>query len=111
MFSTPTFAMYKSARTKQQLTELDIRELIRVARLKALFRSEQPTDFQGAIAAYRSTALATYTGSKKKTLPLANPYDFATKATLDWSVKFVNYLSVSRNGNHRVPLACRMSVF
>ena len=38
MFSTPTFAMYKSARTRQQLTELDLRELIRVARLNALQR-------------------------------------------------------------------------
>lgn len=58
MFSTPTFAMYRSARTRQQLTEIDIRELIRVARLKALFHSEHPTDIQGSIAAYRTTALA-----------------------------------------------------
>lgn len=111
MFSTPTFAMYRSARTRQHLTEIDIRELIRIARLKALFRSEQPTDFQGAIAAYRTTALATYTGFNRKTLPLANPYDYATKATLDWSIKFVNNSSASRNGNHRVPLACRILFF
>jgi len=111
MFATPTFAMYKSSSTNQTISEADIRELIRVARLKALFRSEQPTDFKGAIAAYRTTALAIYSGFKKKTLTLANPYDYATKATLDWSVKFVNNTSVSLNGNHRVPLACRILFF
>jgi hypothetical protein len=111
MFSTPTFAMYKSLSTNQTISEANIRELIRVARLKALFRSEQPTDFKGAIAAYRITALAIYSGFKKKTLTLANPYDYATKATLNWSVKFVNNTSVSLNGNHRVPLACRILFF
>ena len=102
MFATPSFAMYNSTSTNQAISELDIRELIRVAQLKALFRSEQPTDFQGAIAAYRATALAIYSGWKKNTLKLANPYDYATQAILDWSVKFVNNLSVSPNGNHRV---------
>lgn len=111
MFATPTFAMYNSTTTKQTFSEPDIRELIRVAQLKALFRSEQPTDFQGAIASYRTTALAIYSGWKKSTLKLANPYDYATQATLDWSVKFVNNTGVSPNGNHRVPLACRILFF
>lgn len=43
MFATPTFAMYRSTRTRQTLTELDMRELIRITQLKALFRSAQPT--------------------------------------------------------------------
>lgn len=111
MFATPTFAMYKSTRTRQTLTELDMRELIRVAQLKALFRSTQTTDFQGAISAYRATALAVYSGWKKKRLKLANNYDYATQAILDWSVKFVNNTSASLNGNHRVPLACRILFF
>lgn len=111
MFASPTFAMSKSTRTKQTITELDVRTLIRVAKLKALFRSAQETDFQGAIAAYRTTALATYTGYKKKSLRLPNQFDYATQATLDWSVKFVKNTSVSLNGNHRVPLACRILFF
>jgi hypothetical protein len=111
MFATPTFAMYRSTRTRQTLTEIDMRELIRVAQLKALFRSAQVTDFQGAISAYRATALAVYSGWKKKKLKLANDYDYATEAILDWSVKFVNNTSVSLNGNHRVPLACRILFF
>jgi len=111
MFATPTFAMYKSKRSKQAFTELEIRGLIRLANLKGLFRSTQPTDFQGAIAAYRTTALSAYTGWKKKTIPLANPYDYATRATLDWSVKFVNNPNVSLNGNHRIPLSCRILFF
>jgi hypothetical protein len=111
MFATPTFAMYNSTSTKQTITELDIRSLIRIAKLKALFRSEQPTDFQGAIAAYRASALAIYSGWKKNTLKLANPYDYATQAIRDWSVKFVNNTGVSPNGNHRVPLACRILFF
>ena len=111
MFATPTLAIFKNTRTRQTITELDIRELIRVAKLQALFRSTQATDFQGAIAAYRTTALAVYSGWRKKTIRLANPYDYATRATLDWSVKFVNNTSASINGNHRVPLACRILFF
>ena len=111
MFATPTFAMYASPRTQQTFTELDVRDLIRVARLKALFRSTQVTDFQGAITAYRKTALAAYRGWKNKTIKLSNPYDYATRATLDWSPKFVNNSRVSPNGNHRVPLACRILFF
>jgi len=111
MFSTPTFAMFHSPHSLSNITELDIRELIRLANLKALFRSSQPTDFQGAIAAYRSTALSTYIGWKSKKLTLANPYDYATRATLDWSVKFVNNPKASLNGNHRVPLASRILFF
>jgi len=111
MFASPTFAMSKSTRTRQTITELDMRTLIRVAKLKALFRSAQETDFQGAITAYGTTALATYTEYKKKSLRLPNQYDYATQATLDWSVKFVKNTSVSLNGNHRVPLACRILFF
>jgi hypothetical protein len=111
MFASPTFAMYKSTRTRQGLTEFDMRKLIRVAQLKALFRSTQATDFQGAITAYRATAFAVYSGWKKKQLKFANTYDFATHAILDWSVKFVNNTSASLNGNHRVPLACRILFF
>jgi hypothetical protein len=111
MFASPTFAMSKSNTTRQNITELDIRTLIRVAKLKALFRSAQETDFQGAINAYRTTALATYIGYKKKSLQLPNQFDYATQATLDWSVKFVNNTSVSLNGNHRVPLSCRILFF
>lgn len=111
MFATPTFAMYQSTTTRQTLTELDMRELIRVAQLKALFRSKQATDFQGAISAYRSTALTVYSGWKSKRLKLANSYDYATQAILDWSIKFVNNPNVSLNGNHRVPLSCRILFF
>jgi hypothetical protein len=111
MFAVPTFAMYRSTRTRQIITELDMRELIRAAQLKALFRSTQATDFQGAIAAYRATALSVYSGWRKKKLKLANVYDYATQAILAWSVKFVNNSKVSLNGNHRVPLACRILFF
>lgn len=111
MFATPTFAMYKSIGTKQTFTELDIRELIRVANLKSLYRSEQPTDFQGAVDSYRTTALTIYSVWKNNTLALANPYDYATQATLGWSVTFVNNTGVSPNGNHRVPLTCRILFF
>ena len=111
MFSTPTFAMLKSLTTTHTLSEIDIRELINVARLKALFRSTQATDFQGAIASYRTTALPIYSGFKRKTLRLPTPYDYATQATLRWSVKFVNNPRVSPNGNHRVPLAVRILFF
>ena len=61
MFSTPTFAIRKSARTRSIITGLDIRDLLPLAILKAFFRSEIPNYFQGAISAYRSTSLATYT--------------------------------------------------
>lgn len=112
MFARPTQAIYKNPNTTQSLKEVDIRELIRVANLKALFRSHQPTDFAGAISAYQSTAMTTYTGWRNKTLALPDPYSYATKATLDWSLQFVNNTSgISINGNHRVPLACRILFF
>jgi hypothetical protein len=111
MFATPTFAMSKSTSTRQNLQEIDIRTLIRVAQLKALFRSAQPTDFQSAIFHYRSTALPIYLGWKLNTLQLPNVYDYATQAILDWSPTFVNNTQPSLNGNYRVPLACRILFF
>jgi len=45
------------------------------------------------------------------TLTLPMPYDYATQATLRWSVKFVNNPNVSPNRNHRVPLASRILFF
>ena len=111
VFATPTFPMWNSTGTKQAVSELDIRELIRSARLKALFRSHQPTDLLGAIAAYPTTALATYSGWRTKALKLANPYDYATEAVLNWSVTFVNNAGISQNGNYRIALACRILFF
>jgi len=111
MFSVPTFIQYKNAKTTRSFTELEPRELIRAARLKALFRSNQPTDFQSAIASYRTTAFAIYKQMKQGKPVLAHPYDYATQAILSWSVKFVSNPNVSLNGNHRVPLACRILFF
>jgi len=110
-FATPTFAIKKNSKTKASITETDIRLLIRMAKLKALFRSTQPTDFQSAIASYKTVVLPTYKASFNNKSKLANKFDYATKATLDWSVTFVNNPSVSLNGNHRVPLVSRILFF
>ncbi len=111
IFAKPTFTMLNNSRTRQCFTEIDMRALIRAANLKALFRSTQATDFQGAITAYRATALAVYGGWKNRTIQLENEYDYGTKAMLEWSPKFVNNPNPSRNGNHRLPLANRILFF
>lgn len=108
MFSTPVEAIYRNPRTRQNITEPDVRSLVISARLKALFRSTLPTDFQAGIAALKTVVMPVYRGWRDKSLKLTST-GYATRAILDWSTTFVNNTSgVSLNGNHRVPLACRI---
>lgn len=110
-FASATHTMVKNGSRTPTFTELDIRLLIRVAKLKALFRSAQPTDFQGGISAYKNKVIPYYLNWKNKKASRPD-YEYATKATLMWSEEFVNNTtSVSVNGNHRIPLTCRILFF
>ena len=110
-FASPVFKLYSNPKTRQRFTELDIRLLIRSARLKALFQTSNGTNFKKGIAAFKSTAFKTYKGWKTGTLQLAAE-TYATKATLDWGMSFVdNPFAGSVNGNHRVALANRILFF
>mgnify|MGYP000008003896 CR=1 FL=1 len=110
-FASPVFALYKNPNSRRRFTELDIRLLIRSARLKALFQTSNGTDFKQGISAFKATAFQTYKGWKDGTLQLTAE-GYATKATLDWSFKFVKNLNTTAaTGNHRVPLANRILFF
>lgn len=110
-FASPVFSLYNNPKSRQLFTELDIRLLIRSARLKALFQTSNGTDFKQGISTFKSTAFQTYKGWKNGTLTLSAE-GYATKATLDWSYKFVKNLNTTAaTGNHRVPLANRILFF
>jgi hypothetical protein len=110
-FAMPVQALLKNPSTKQQITEHDIRALIRVAGLKPLFRSSNPTDFQAGILKFGVTVFPLYkdwlSGNQA-----SNQLGVTGKITLDWSPTFVvNVSGHTVNGNHRVPIAVRILFF
>jgi hypothetical protein len=110
-FAAPVQSMLNNANTNQIITEHDIRQLVRVANLKALFRSKNPTDFQAGINAFKSEVLSDYTDWLNGATA-ASQSEIANKITLAWSQTFVrNSTGYTVHGNYRVPLAVRILFF
>lgn len=109
-FAVP-FQQTRAIPTRNHITEQNIRQLIRVGRLKALFRSANPTDFQKGIKTIKKSTIPIYNDwrfSKRRLTPTG----YATKAILELGMGFVNQThSSSINGNYRVPLASRVLFF
>jgi hypothetical protein len=107
-FAVPFKHLYENPQTAIQISEYSVRRLIRVGRLKALFRSTQGTDFPAGIAAIKTKVLPIYDGWRNGTLKLVDT-GYGLKSTLDLGASFVTGVSAPTiNGNYRVPLASRL---
>jgi len=107
-FHLPILHMARSSTHTNLITEIKIRQLIRLGKLKALYRSHLPLDFNKGIRATKKDVVSTYVGWKSKELKLT-PTGYATKMTLNLGASFVKTTKEpSRNGNYRVPLASRL---
>ena len=110
-FALPFYDLVKNQNTRNLITEFSIRRLIRVANLKALFRSANPTDFQAGIRCIANDIVPLYDGMISKTLNLT-PTGYGTRALLELGTRFVTPIKApTRNGNYRVPLASRVLFF
>lgn len=92
------------------LTEPDLRQLIRVGELKAMFRSTLPLDFPKGIAAIPTLVVPTYRASTRKR-PTIDRYSAGVKSVLDLSISWVSNPNPSLNGNYRVPFSSRILFF
>lgn len=109
LFTSVTQKVVKNAQARTKLNIPDIQDLIIDAGMKALHRTTLGTDLTKAVNAYKATAVKHYSDWKNKTTPICLPYEYATRAELDWGVCFVdNPTGATRNGNYRVPLASRV---
>lgn len=109
-FAIPFQLMVRNPSTVNGITEASIRRLIRVAKLKALFRSTQPTDFVAGIKTITSQVVPVYKGWRNKTLKLS-PTGYGLNAILDLGAGFVTNPNPTKRGNYRVPLASRLLFF
>lgn len=107
-FAVPFKYLYENPQTHIQISEFSVRRLIRVGRLKAMFRSAQETDFHAGIKAIETLVLPTYVGWRSGTLKLVET-GYGLRSTLDLGASFVTVTTVpTRNGNYRVALASRL---
>jgi hypothetical protein len=109
-FAVPFQLMIKNPATTNGITEASIRRLIRVAKLKALFRSTQPTDFLAGIKTITNQVVPIYKDWKNKKVKLT-PIGYGLKATIDLGAGFVTNPNPTKRGNYRVPLASRLLFF
>jgi hypothetical protein len=108
-FSAVTHQLMTNPQARKKISVFDLQELMIDAGLKVLYRSTLGTDFYMAVNAYKASAVKHYHDWKNKTSPVSLPYEYATKAELDWGACFVNNpTGATRNGNYRVPLASRV---
>lgn len=110
-FAFPFKYLYENPQTHIQISEFSVRRLIRVGRLKAMFRSAQEINFQAGIKAIETLVLPTYLGWRSGNLKLVET-GYGLRSTLDLGASFVTATSVpTRNGHYRVPLASRLLFF
>ena len=110
-FARPFYNLVKNSNTQNLITEYSIRRLIRVANLKALFRSSNPTDFQAGIRCIAKDIVPLYKGMTSNSLNLT-PTGYGTHAVLELGSRFVTPIKApTRNGNYRVALASRVLFF
>lgn len=110
-FSSRFEATRANKKTAYQIPEYLIRQLIRVARLKALYRSTSKINFPKGIRTIRNSSVKTYDNWLANPASLT-PTGHATKAILDLGLGFVTQpRGVNAPKNYRVPLASRVLFF
>jgi hypothetical protein len=107
-FYMPIKRMYLRGTAANTIVEDDVRLIIKQGKLKALYRSHLPLDFNKGLSAIKTHCLPTYKGWRNGTMQLT-PTGYATKTTLDLGISFVQTTKApTTNGNYRVPLATRI---
>lgn len=106
-FSTPSAQLYSGRRNTLNVSIQDFHHFVITAGLKSQYQTSNGTDLAKGISAFDSAVVPPYrswrTGATTQT-----PADLVTKAVLDWCTSFVKNPNVgSKDGNHRVSLACR----
>jgi hypothetical protein len=109
-FAIPFQLLRKNPKTNNQITEFSIRRLIRVGKIKAAYRSQEPTNFQSGIETIVKKVIPVYDGWRNKTLKLT-PIGYGERVTLDLGAGFVTNSKPSLNGNYRIALASRLLFF
>jgi len=92
------------------IDEMQLRQLIRVCKIKAMFRSKLPLDFQKGIDSISNHVEPIYNISTKRNAPIGR-LEASTEATLELSKNWVNNTNPSLNGNYRVPFSTRILFF
>ncbi len=110
-FSASFLHLVKRKTKKSVINESLIRILIKVAKMKALYRSTNPTDFNRGIRCLKNDITTLYKNYIKNKAPLL-PIDYSIKAVLELGEKFPKKnKKISINGNFRIPLATRVLFF
>lgn len=111
LFAEPFYKLVIKPNSKNLIKEQSIRKLIRVAKIKALFRSANPTNFKKGIVGIKKNIIPIYKQWKSIKNP-PQPIYYETNAILTLGKDFVKQQKkVTRNGNFRVPLASRILFF
>ena len=99
--------LLKQPNSLSLISETRLRQLIRVAELKAMYRSTIPINFKLGIAGITRCILPIHIActSKKPTISKLNA---GMKAVMDLSVCWVKNPNLSLNGNYRVPFSSRI---
>ena len=110
-FSLPAASLYSGRRTTLNVSVQDLHNFVIVAGLKSQYQTSNGTDLAKGITAFNSAVIPPYKIWKKKATT-QSPVDLVTKAVLDWCPSFVKNPNIgSKDGNHRVSLACRFLFF
>lgn len=89
------------------ITIPQLQELIRVAELKAMYRSTLPLDFNKGISSITTQVVPIYKASVGMQ-PAHTRLNAGVKAVMDLSICWVNNPKKSLNGNYRVPFSSRI---
>ena len=109
-FAVPFQLLRKNPATVNGISEASIRRLIRVGKLKALFRSTNPTNFISGIQTITKDVIPIYNGWRNKTIKLT-PTGYGLQATLNLGAGFVTNSKPTKRGNFRISLASRLLFF
>jgi hypothetical protein len=110
-FSVSFLSLLKKKSKKSFITESLIRSLVKVAKLKAMYRSANPTDFKRGIRFLRTNTTTLYENFIKVKSHIL-PIDYAINSVLELGKNFPKKNNkISINGNYRIPLATRVLFF
>lgn len=102
--------LVKTPALPAMIDEPQLRQLIRVGKIKAMFRSKLPLDFQKGIDTIRNSTVEIYRESTKKNSGIGR-VGAGVKAVLDLAVCWTNNPYASLNGNYRVAFSTRILFF
>lgn len=106
-FSGSFNAILQNPNTTNRVSEYEVRQLARVAKIKAFYRSTIPTDFHAGIRSVE-IGVTQYVRQWRSRTVGATRKSHVLNAVINVARHFVTNTGPSLNGNYRVPLASRM---